>query len=306
MKRISIITTSLLALSFSACLKDKPNTDFSSTQGTYVAEISTANTNSTPNAPSSGLQYFSGATLALTSLDTIWFTVNIASDYPPTKDISVTLSIDQTALANYNASGGVQYSLFPDSTFQFPVKTGTIKAGHRLDTFYVYFDPSKVDFTKSYMLPISVTAAPGTTISGNMGTLYLHQIGNPLAGPYNSSGTRWNYTGSIGYTGGPIPSGGSATNLGPLSPKMGIPIDPATLQMDYANLGPSDYYIISYDKSNPDVISVTVNKDFLNSISNFKVITQTYDHTTKTMHIVTTYTNGSGNDRIVDETFVHQ
>jgi hypothetical protein len=87
---------------------------------------------------------------------------------------------------------------------------------------------------------------------------------------------------------------------------MGIPIDPATLQMDYANLGPSDYYIISYDKSNPDVISVTVNKDFLNSISNFKVITQTYDHTTKTMHIVTTYTNGSGNDRIVDETFVHQ
>ncbi|HVU93816.1 MAG TPA: DUF1735 domain-containing protein [Puia sp.] len=313
MKRISIISASLVAISLSACLKDKPNTDFTGTQSQYVAEISTASTNATPNAPSGGIQYFGGATLSLlgTDLDSVMFTVNIASDYPPTKDIQVTLAVDPSAIASYNAGGysSVTYSQMPDSIYTFAQKTGTIKAGSRLDTFYVVFDPTKVDLTQSYMLPISITAAPGTIISGNMGTIYFHMIGNPLAGPYNSVGFRYNYTGSIGYTGGPYPSGGAATNLAPLSPKFGTPIDQTTLSIDYANLGPGDYYVISYDKSNPDTISVTVNKSFLNSISHFGVITQSYNHLTKTMHIVTTYNNqpdGSGNDRIVDETFVHQ
>jgi hypothetical protein len=309
MKRISIVSL-IIAASLSACLKDKPNTDFTGTQSQYVAEITTSSVNATANAPSSGVQYFSGATLSLlgTTLDTVSFTVNVASDYPPTKDVSITLAVDPSALASYNAGGhsSITYSQMPDSTYTFAVKTGTIKAGTRLDTFYVVFDPNKVDPTQSYMLPISITSAPGTIISGNMGTIYFHVIGNPLAGPYNSSGFRYNYTGTIGYTGGPIPAGGAATNLGPLSPKAGIPIDPSTLQMDYANLGPSDYYIISYDPTNPDTLSVTVNKDFLSSIGHFAVITQSYNHLTKTMHIVTTYTNGSGNDRIVDETFVHQ
>jgi len=309
MKRTSIIVAFFASCGlFTACLKDKPNTDFSSTQGTYIAEISTASVNPTPNAPSGGTPYFNQATLSLLGTDpiTVWFTVNIASDYPPTKDIPVTLAVNTGAIYSPNA---VVYSPMPDSTYTFAVKTGTIKAGSRLDTFYVTFDPTKVDPTQSYELPISITSAPGTTISANMGTIYLHVIGNPLAGPYTSTGTRWNYTGVIGYTGGPIPAGGTATNLGPLSPKIGTPIDPSNLAMDYANLGPGDYYIITYDPSQPDVISVTVNPSFLSSISNFKVITQTYDHTTKTMHIVTTYNNGaggSGNDRIVDETFVHQ
>ncbi|HEY4107466.1 DUF1735 domain-containing protein [Puia sp.] len=308
MKRISIIIAFFAVCSLTACLKDKPNTDFSGTQGTYIAEITTSNVNSTPNAPSSGAANFSGAVMSIagTDPDTIWFTVNIASDYPPKKDIPVTIAVDGKNLFSPNA---VVYTLLPDSTYKIPTTTGTIKAGSRLDTFYVIIDPNKVDPTESYELPITITSATGATISGNLATIYLHAIGNPLAGYYNSTGTRWNYTGVIGYGGGPIPSGGTATNLGPLSPKFGSPLDPTTLGMDYANLGPGDYYVITYDPSDPDAISVTVNDSFLASISNFKVITQTYDHTTKTMHIVSTYNNGaggSGSDRIVDETFVHQ
>jgi hypothetical protein len=206
MKRISIAITSLLALSLASCLKDKPNTDFTSTQSQYVAEISTSNINSTPNAPSGGLQYFSGATLSFigaADLDTVWFTVNIASDYPANKDIPVTLAVDNQALANYNAGGPpTTFTLFPDSTFSMPAKTGTIKAGQRLDTFYVIFNTLKIDPTQSYMLPISITSAPGTIISGNMGTIYFHVVGNPLAGVYTWNYTRWNASDTTGANSG--------------------------------------------------------------------------------------------------------
>lgn len=206
MKRISIAITSLLALSLASCLKDKPNTDFTGTQSQYVAEITTSSVNGTPNAPSSGIQYFAGATLSFIGapdVDTVWFTVNIASDYPPKKDIPITLGIDNAALASYNAGGPpTTFALFPDTTFVMSTKTGTIKAGQRLDTFYVLFNSTKIDPTQSYMLPLSITAAPGATISGNMGTIYLHVIGNPLAGSYTWDFTRWNNSDSTGPNSG--------------------------------------------------------------------------------------------------------
>ena len=202
MKRISIAITSLLALSLASCLKDKPNTDFTGTQGTYIAEITTSSNNSTTNSPSSGLAYFAGASLnfaGLTGLDTVWFTVNIASDYAPKKDIPITLAVDAQALATYNAGGPpTVFTAWPDSTVTFATKTGTIKAGNRLDTFYVVFNTDIIDPTQSYMLPISITSAPGTTISGNMGTIYFHVVGNPIAGTYNQEWIRYNNAAGTG------------------------------------------------------------------------------------------------------------
>src|ERR1700744_1906478 len=127
MKRILIIFSGLSAVGLTGCLKDKPNVDFSNL-GAPVAEITTASINPTPNAPSSGLAYIAGATLSFSSTDTlpdtVWFTVNIASVNPPTKDIPVTLTVDQTALSNYISNPAhVQYQLFPDSTVTIPTLT---------------------------------------------------------------------------------------------------------------------------------------------------------------------------------------
>ena len=108
MKRISILLPLIAAVALPACLKDKPNTDFTVTQHTYIAEITTSSVNGTPNAPSGGMAFFNGASLnfaGLTGLDTVSFTVNVASDFPPTKDVGITLAIDPAALATYNASG---------------------------------------------------------------------------------------------------------------------------------------------------------------------------------------------------------
>jgi hypothetical protein len=221
MKRILIIFSVLLVGGLAGCLKDKPNVDFSNLS--YIAEISTASTSPTFNAPASGLEFFGGADLSFPSgdsiPDTVTFTVNIASPSAPTKNIPITLSIDQTALANYISNpSNVQFQIFPDSTFTFPTTTGTVTAGsnNRIATFSVIFYPQKVSPASSYMLPISITSAPGATISGNLGTIYFHVVGNPIAGAYNWSWTRWNNTDSTGATSG----GGSnlSTAFTPTSP----------------------------------------------------------------------------------------
>jgi hypothetical protein len=234
MKRILILIPGFIAVSLAGCLKDKPNVDFASTNGTYIAEITTSSNNPTPNAPSSGLAYFAGANLSLpasdTVPDTVWFTVNIASDYPPTKDIPVTLTVDQTALANYISNpNNVQFQLFPDSTITIPTLTGTVKAGNqnRLDTFYVIFYPWKVSPSNSYMLPLTITQAPGCTISANLGTIYFNVVGNPIAGNYVWSWTRWNNTDSTGPT-----SGGAANGSATF-----VPVTPTEITV------PSGYYI---------------------------------------------------------------
>lgn len=201
MKKSSIVISFASSVFLCSCLKDKPNVDFSG-DGT-VAEISTASTNGTDQAPSGGLAFFGGAVLA-TSVDPTpddeFFTVNIASQYPPTKDIPVTVAVNDAARTAYNAapSDGYTYEALPASAYSFPVTTGTVHAGLRLDTFNVTFLHGNMDPVKNYMLPISLTAAPGTTISGNLNTIYFHIIGNLLALNYQQTYTRWDAADSTG------------------------------------------------------------------------------------------------------------
>jgi len=84
-----------------------------------------------------------------------------------------------------------------------------------------------ISIAESYMLPISITAAPGTTISGNLGTIYFHIVGNPIAGAYTWNWTRWNNTDSSG------PTSGGGTNL----PGTFTPTSPTSIETH------SGYYI---------------------------------------------------------------
>ncbi|MBS1662199.1 MAG: DUF1735 domain-containing protein [Bacteroidetes bacterium] len=191
----SYIALSLLSLVLLAsCLKDKSNVEFNNLG--YIAEISTASTNGTDQAPSGGLAYFTGAvipTSVASGSDDNFFTVNIASPYPPTKDVPVTLAINDAARTAYNAasSDGYIYDALPTAAYSFPATTGTVRAGYRLDTFNLSFFHDKMDPTKDYMLPISITQAPGTTISGNMSTIYFHIIGNLLAVNLKQDYSEW-------------------------------------------------------------------------------------------------------------------
>ena len=169
MKKLYISLLTLIMCSFFACLKDTPAVDFS-TVGTII-EILPVN--------GGGLEYFTSAELEFKSTENIdsgAIVLNIASPKPLNKNLTITMEVNDALRSDYNLANQDQYDAFPDSTFSFPVTSGTIAAGQRLDTLMVYFYPSKIDTTKNYMLPVSIKDAQGETISGNFGSIYFHTI----------------------------------------------------------------------------------------------------------------------------------
>ena len=180
-----------MALGMASCLKDTPSTDLSHA-GTIIEMIYPPAAQS--NGVGTGLEYFSGGSLLYPSSDvsdTITFYVNIAGTNTLSKPLTVTVGVNNAALNDNISNDGITYVAMPDSDYHIIKTSGTIPAGSRMDTFQVVVFPSKIDPTKNYGLPIAVTA-PGYTISGNFGKLYLHTIGNPIAGSYNWDFTRWN------------------------------------------------------------------------------------------------------------------
>ena len=220
------------------CLKDSPNVDFS--KSGVIAELSHASI--TPNgAPSSGLDYFNAATLPVFSSldpDTITFDVNIASQYPPTTDVPVTIAIDDAKRTAYNATSSVPFDAQPDSTFSLPATTGVVKAGKNIAQFIVIYYPAKIDPTKSYMLPITLTAASGLTISGNLATIYFHIIGNLIAGSYSQEWIRYNTASQT-----PPPAFDQD-----VSPGVFVPVSPTEISV---TSGTGVTYYLSFTNNNP-------------------------------------------------------
>lgn len=320
MKKIKIFSIVAFAISLTGCLKDKPNVDFSNVAPT--AEISSGSLVS-DNSPISGVSYFKSATLPSFSKDTtcdcflpdtVTFNVNIAGEFPPTKDVAVTLGIDDTKRVAYNSlpASTVQYAAAPDSIYTLVTKNVLVKAGTRLAKASIVFYPDKIDPSTSYLFPVSITDASGTLISGNLGTVYFHNLGNPLAGPYTVTGTRYNYSGVVPWSGPPaaVPAGYIATT-DLATTKSASPDNTTTIEVPLANISPDYTYKITYNAA-AQSISVTYS-DAVLAYSNIETYLISFTPPSPTQkasfHIITHYNNaagGAGNDRIIDESFVHQ
>lgn len=242
-------------------------------------------------------------------------TVKTKFDGPVTapSDITVTYSIDAAALTKLNADAAAAnpaykpFDLMPDSTFSLLVTSDVIKKGevYAPKVFdNVVTHPQKIDPSKNYMIPISVKSSAYPSAVGSK-TIFIFIIGNPLAGGYNNVGTRYNYTGVIGYTGGPIPPGGAPSACPAF--KVLIPTNDKLCVVDYANLGTGTGrdYLITYDPAiSTTNLDVTFTAGFLAGISNVLFVTHAYDPVLKKITLLSTYNNlpgGAGNDRIVTE-----
>lgn len=215
MKRLFLFL-SIIAVTLSSCLKDTPNVDFSTLKP--VVEISSANFTSTPNTLASGLENFGNAGLIFAIMDSnVTFNINYADVNPPKSDVSVSIGVNDAARNAYNANSAVQFQPFPAGTFSLASNSVTIHAGTRIATVTVHFRPSLIDPTQSYMLPLTITDASGNTISGNFNTIYLHQIGNPIAGSYSWDFTRYNNAQGTGTPSSLSFIGGNTTFI-PTSP----------------------------------------------------------------------------------------
>jgi hypothetical protein len=283
----------ILMLSVSSCLKN----------GQY--DIDFSQVGSSVDIP---LAAYSGNGIAAFSFgstdSTFPVIVNMASPSPSTTPTTITLSLDTAYLNSYNADNGTAYSVLPDSVYSTTGWSLTIPAGKRLDTMMVTFFLSKLDASQSYVLPITISSASLPIEQWNHLLLSITVV-SQYAITYAGTGTRYNYTGAVSYTyPGVIPPATTTSDL--TFTKTASTDAPNIIEIPYANLGASgDNYVITM---NPDqtIASVDPNPLFAGTITGWKVYFAGYDPSTKTYHLVTGYTNGSGNDRIVDETFVGQ
>lgn len=300
-----IVYLSLMIALFSqySCVKDfrDGETDFSGTQP--VALIAEGGLNA--NAFSAASLSYPGTDLA----DTAIFHVNYGADNVAPTTEEFTLGVDPNGVKNYNATGGLQYELMPDSDYSLPATKVTVAKGNNYATVSVIFHPNKIDASKNYMLPISITAAPsGTVISNNQGTIYYHAIGNPLAGRYSDVGYFYH------------PSAPRA--LGPDFKTMNA-VSSTILQVDLGDLGGAGY--IAWLEVDPTTNAVTIltppgvyaTDDFLLQWSTLAAAgyspawsesskcNNTYDPATKTFYLRYGYL-GSGGYRVSEEILVKQ
>lgn len=139
---------------------------------------------------------------------------------------------------------------------------------------------------------------------------------NPLAGVYTITGKVYNYNGPVSWTGPPaaIPPGYIGTvNLAPLSPKTATAPNSVTTKIDFADFVSPDYYYIFTSPAGYGSISYTLSPVPGANFSNIGKYVVSYTAPTATtkasFRIMTHYSDnptGTGNSRIVDQTFVQQ
>lgn len=176
----------------------------------------------TVNIVEGGLYQFSTQALLFSSADatdTATFHLNYAAVNVAPADEVFSVAVNPAAVSTYNTSGGgLQYEILPDSCYSFTTTSVKVAKGQTYsDAIPVIFYPSKINPSVNYMLPISITQAPaGTTISSNVGTVFYHFIGNPLAGNYTYDFTRYNGDSTITPNGSSFT--GETVSVGPVDP----------------------------------------------------------------------------------------
>lgn len=179
-KIFKIISFLAVVLFISSCLKDDIGEDWTSTlKGKMYAEVWNA-----------GFQAL--ALQPVATPVTFKFLVNIASDVPPTQNITVTLGVNADVIARYNTAKGTDYKLFPYIEILTP--TVTIEAGTRNAYASVkVWNAQLLNACDNFMAPISITDATGGVIVAdalNQGSrLMALPISNPFAGTYKVTGT---------------------------------------------------------------------------------------------------------------------
>lgn len=278
----------------------------------------------TANYPNSALVFPDPSATSVPMDFQVEYSTPVVSD----ADIDITIGIDAAAVAKYNTANptGPQYELLPTNAYTLTTTTGKIAAKQTVSSpFTITYNPSVIDVSKNYMLPITIKTVAGApadakTASGT-GTAYFHLIGNPLAGTYIVTGIRYNYAtnvpGASGtFNGDPanIPAGYISTTAIP-TPKLASPVDGNTIAIDFANLGPNGFQYLLTQTGNFASIDIGFNDLVLGGNTIYKKFLVSYTapnnvtHVKAKFRIITQYNNNptnTGSDRILDETFEQQ
>lgn len=225
-------------LGFSSCLKDSRYVDFAAV-GTTV-EI-----------PLSGRTAVNALTEATDAI-TRQFAVNVASPKPLSTDLTITVGYDAAALAAYNTfQTAVTFEPFPPGSYVIDKPTVVVPAGTRTQVITVTFDRTKLDPSKSYLLPISILDAQGQTLNANYHTKYYSVIGNDFAGVYTYEYRR--FQNGTGPGAGAIPSlgQGSAPDITNAAGSTTVltPVTPTEFKMETGYNGQHVMYDVTFKRT---------------------------------------------------------
>jgi len=238
----------------------------------------------------------SAQTLILfSSSDTMVYNVVISSTYYLSSKALVTVGVSDEARVSYNSRFNKDYQPMPAGAYSFK-DTTTSTTSSVYDTIPVSIYRHALSPDKEYMLPIKILDASGHKIDTASSIIYLHTVSSPFAGIYNSSGTKTLYNGDAADSSVDTTISFSLT-------KSLVPVDVATSEIDYADLGANGWkYIIGFSPET-GLFTVKANPVILNSVESgsFEVLSSTFDPVTKVVYIKTSYKNLSGNQRIVEE-----
>ncbi|PWK72980.1 uncharacterized protein DUF4361 [Mucilaginibacter oryzae] len=283
-----------IVMGLSSCLKDKnPQLDFSKLKP--VVEISVPITTDTgvPSPDNSGdgaPNTFSFAFVASSTAIPYQIPVNYA--YSKTSPgVNVTLAVDQKVLDSYNNIEGTDYQLLPAANYSIPNLKVNIASGTQVAYLPISFVNTNTGLSgdKSYALPIKITDASGTEISGNYGSVViLLTIKNQYDGSYLADG-------SIAF---PPPTAGRSWSSLKKTLKT---VNPTTSKTDAADLGGSKFYMrLQVNADNSVTITADPSSANLTIQNNPSKGASTYDPATKTFTLHYKYVGGSG-DRVIDE-----
>ncbi len=187
-KNIFRILSLLLAVSFlSSCLKDD-SLVLNPAKGNNVIEFANPAQISSPSGSVFPLYTFSYSAVAQVSLP-----VTISYSGPESgapQDITVNIAPGTaTQVSSYNTNQSTNFQLMPSTNYTLSASQVVIKQGESKATFNVVFKPNTFDFSKSLVLPLTISSVSSGIISGNFGTILLSvNVKNQFDGAYSFKG----------------------------------------------------------------------------------------------------------------------
>jgi len=177
-KYLNIITLAVAITGLSSCLKDD-KANLTPDNSPAVVEFSSSTTELAVSPSGANYALYERAYDTGTSEDAT-FIVNYTGGAVAPRDIKVTFGVKAGAVQAYvderknkDRITLVGYEDMPANYYTLPTDA-VIPKGERKVTIHVKVNTTLItDFSKSYILPLSITGADGATVSGNYGTILV-------------------------------------------------------------------------------------------------------------------------------------
>ncbi|HVS98121.1 MAG TPA: DUF1735 domain-containing protein [Puia sp.] len=158
-KKLFLLCFPLSVVALGGCLKDTPYQDVSHTAPLIEFGLSPANGRYPPIV-------FDGDTSGAPAADTAIGLV-IASPQVLDKPYTITVAVDASQIAAFNAANGTSYALLPTNLYSMPNLAITIPAGYRIGRIPVTLNLPAFPASHSFALPLTIVNGGGLLVSGN-------------------------------------------------------------------------------------------------------------------------------------------